>query len=145
MLILGRTADIFKELNILPTKAIIEYNIITFMNNYRRNKVPHFLKNYFPLNHKVWHINYILRNVNTHHVFRVKYEYLKKFPFILFPEAWNNFNASYRNEDYLYKFAAQLKEDLIIKYTKSKCSIIGCVDCLFHLQGPRAKFDTCYI
>ena len=61
-------------------------------------------------------------------------DYIKKFPFILFPEAWNNFNASYRNENNLYKFAAQLKEDLIIKYTKSKCSIIGCVDCLIHLN-----------
>ena len=50
--------------------------------------------------------------MNTHHVFRVKYEYVK--PFILFPKAWNNFNASYRNEDNLYKFA-DLKEDLMIK------------------------------
>ena len=32
------------------------------------------------------HINYILRNVKDHHVFRVIYEYLKKIPFILFPE-----------------------------------------------------------
>ena len=32
---------------------------------------------------------------------------------------------SYRNENNLYVFAAQLKEDLIIKYTKSKCSIFN--------------------
>lgn len=130
---LAHTAEIFKDLNILPVKALIEYNVIIFMNKYRRNTLPPLFKDYFPLNHEVRHINYILRNVNNLHIVRVKYEYLKKFPFILFPEAWNNFSCGYKDEDNPFKFASQLKADLIYKHTIQNCSLIGCVDCLLHI------------
>ena len=129
----AHTADIFKELNILPFQALIEFNVICFMNNYRKNRLPPIFSNYFPLNHSVRHINYILRNVNDHHVFRVRYEYLKKFPFILFPETWNNFSSYYKDEPFLPKFDSLLKSDLIHKYTLLNCRLVGCVDCIMHI------------
>ena len=88
----AHTADIFKELNILPFQALIEFNVICFMNNNRKNRLPPIFSNYFPLNHSVRHINYILRNVNDHHVFRVRYEYLKYFHSLY----WNNFSCYYK-------------------------------------------------
>jgi hypothetical protein len=45
----AHTADIFKELNILPFQAPIEFNVICFMNQYRKNRLPPIFSNYFPL------------------------------------------------------------------------------------------------
>ena len=96
------------------------------MNDYRRNKP-------LPLIHQVRHIHYNFRNTNDMHIFRVKYEYLKKFPFILFPEAWNNFASAYKNEDNPFKFRSELKRDLILKHIEVACKQYGCVNCLYHI------------
>ena len=126
-------ASMIKELNILPVKALIEYNVIVFMNDHWRNKLPVHFTNYFPLVHQVRHIHYNFRNTNDMHIFRVKYEYLKKFPFILFPEAWNNFASAYKNEDNPFKFRSELKRDLILKHIEVACKQYGCVNCLYHI------------
>ena len=108
-------------------------NVIVFENEYRRNKLPVHFTNYFPLVHQVRHIHYNFRNTNDLHIFRVKYEYLKKFPFILFPEAWNNFASAYKNEDNPFKFRSELKRDLILKHIEVACKQYGCVNCLYHI------------
>ena len=117
----AHTADLFKELRIMPLKALIEYNVIMFMNDNRRNLLPALFKDGFPLNHEVRHVHYILRNCNDHHIVKARFEYLKRFPFILFPETWNNFMCFYRDEDYRPKFSSLLKDDLILRYTVTKC------------------------
>ena len=60
-----------------------------FTLNFDLNDPVHFTC-YFPLEHihtQVGHIHYNIRNTNDMNILRVKFEYFKKIPFILFPEA----------------------------------------------------------
>ena len=52
----AHTADIFKELNI---------NVICFMNNYRKNRLPPIFSNYFLLKHSVSHFTIFSEMLTT--------------------------------------------------------------------------------
>ena len=109
-----------------------EKYIQDFTLNFDLNGPVHFTC-YFPLEHihtQVGHIHYNIRNTNDMNILRVKFEYFKKFPFLLFPEAWNDFASAYKDEDNPFKFRSEvIKKDLILKRIRVACKQYGCVNC----------------
>ena len=127
------TGETFIRLNILPVKALIEFNVLNFMYLYSKNRLPAAFCNTFPMNNYNRVTDYNLRNPEQLSLPRHRYESIKKFPLYLFPKAWNNLNTTYKYTTAKRQFQRCLKYDLLLKYTNpnNNCNEMGCngVDC----------------
>jgi len=122
----SHSGRLFKELNILPLKQLIDFNILLFMYDVENNILPPSLCNIFSRN-----VNeqYNLRNANDYFIHRHKFEYLKKFPFILFPLKWDNFEMVSKTDPNRLIFKNALKQHLLDSITIESCTNTHCRDC----------------
>lgn len=57
--------------------------------------------------------NYVLRNGNDLHIQPHKYEYLKRHPFLNFPNLWNNLSQDLKDIETKQIFSKELKKGLL--------------------------------
>ena len=118
----AHSGKLFKELNILPLKQLIDFNILLFMYDVKNNNLPASLCVIF-----IWNIDvnehYNLRNANDYLIHR------KKFPFILFSVKWENFEMASKTDPNRMIFKNALKLHLLDSITIESCVNAHCSEC----------------
>ena len=94
----AHTQPLFFKLNILPLDDLILQQNMIFMFSYDRNILPNSFQDYF-LQNSERGLNPGLRNANDYFVPRVRSEYLRRFPFVSVPSAWNSFPVEIKQSE----------------------------------------------
>ncbi len=103
---------IFFELNILPLKQLIKYNIAIFMFQYNYGLLPESFTGTWIRNDEYYEHDFSLRNRSDLHIQRFKYVYLSKHPLFIYPEIWNNLSQELKATIPLRAFKKKLKLQL---------------------------------
>ena len=98
------------------------------MYDVKNNNLPASLSDIFIRNIDV-NEHYNLRNANDYFIHRHKFEYLKKFPFILFPVKWDNFEMVSKTDPNRMIFKNALKLHLLDSITIERCVDAQCSEC----------------
>ena len=109
---LAHTDPLFKKHDILPVEKQIEYSSLLFMHDYLNEKLSTSF-NYTWVRNNQLQNNYVLRNGNDLHIQPHKYEYLKRHPFLNFPNLWNNLSQDLKDIESKQIFSKQLKKGLL--------------------------------
>ena len=125
----AHTQPLFFKLNILPLDDLILHQKMIFMFFYDRNVLPISFQDYF-LRNSDRGLNPGLRNVFDYFVPRVRSEYLRRFPFVSFPSAWNNFPVEIKQSESIKTFKSASKAYLIDKLQGFSCERLLCPCCL---------------
>ena len=107
----AHTDPIFSRLNILPLQTIIYQSNLYLMHSIYHKYAPSSLCNLFPTNVDRAH-NYELRNVDDYSLPRIRYTYLRNFPFYQLPKTWNEAGLFKLHENPII-FKRAFKEELI--------------------------------
>ena len=129
----SHSGRLFKELNILPLKQLIDFNILMFMYDIENYNLPDSLCNIFSRNAND---QYILRNANDYFIHRHRFEYLKKFPFIIFPQKWDNFEMVSKTDPNRLIFKKALKQHLLDSIPIERCNNHHCRECNSQDETP---------
>ena len=89
------TAEIFKELNILPLADMINYSVAKFMHKFYHDLLPETFND-------TWNKNIQVTNVQTRQADDIRPErfhpnYFKSHPFFAFPDIWNTLPIELKN------------------------------------------------
>lgn len=125
----AHTQPLFFKLNILPLDDLILQQNMIFMFSYDRNILPNSFQDYF-LQNSERGLNPGLRNANDYFVPRVRSEYLRRFPFVSVPSAWNNFPVEIKQSESKNIFKSASKAYLIDKLQGFTCERLLCPCCL---------------
>ena len=100
-----------------------------FMFSYDRNILPNSFQDYFLQNFERG-FNSGLRNANDYFVPGVRSEFLRRFPFVSVPSAWNNFLVEIKQSQSKNIFKSASKAYLIDKLQGFTCERLLCPCCL---------------
>ena len=112
---LAHTAELFKELKILPFDKLIIFNSCKFMHDYKYNKAPKVFDNTWKTNGEVH--GRALRNSDDYFIPHTNRTFIQNLPLFKFPSIWNSLPDSLKNQEDRGKFIKELNEYLLESIT----------------------------
>jgi len=115
----AHTEPLFFSLNILPFLDLIKYEKLKLMHSIEYTYAPASFSNEFNKNNV--NSDYLLRNNDDYLIPRIHTDFLRRFPLVSFPLAWNTLDPELKTiiSKNVFKF-------LVKKYLIDKCEIFQC-------------------
>ena len=108
---LAHTAELFKNLEILPFDKLIILNVCKFMHDYKYNKCPIAFNNTWKTNEEM--NGRALRNADDFFIPTTNRTFLQNLPLFKFPAIWNSLPTSLKNQANKKIFIKELNEFLL--------------------------------
>ena len=126
----AHTQPLFFNLGILPLPELILQQRLILMHAYVFSILPPSFNDMFLTNNSLHGNLYNLRNNDNFLVPGVRTEYLKRFPFYVFPKAWNSLPAEFKNMNQKLMFKSSIKSFLLSSFENFQCTRLFCNSCL---------------
>ena len=108
---LAHTAELFRNLRILPYDKLIKFNACKFMFDYKHGRTPSVFENTWKTNGDIRGRN--LRNDDDYNIPFVNRSYLQNLPLFKFPALWNALPHDLKIEENRKQFLSKLQDHFI--------------------------------
>jgi hypothetical protein len=125
----SHTDPLFKHSGILKLSDLYQLQVLLFMHNYSRDKLPMSFRNIFTLNRDINAVHET-RQVNMFHVTKSKCKFIDKLPLFQFPLLWNEWYPKLNIHSTHNSFKRSIKNMCLSRYAAMvNCSNPYCNDC----------------
>ena len=125
----SHTDPLFKQSGILRVSDLYQLEVVLFMYDYVRTKLPLSFRNIFKFNCDVYDA-YITRRAQMFHIPKTKSRFVDKLPLYNFPSMWNNWCTQLNVNSSRGALKNSMKTILMNDYaTLVKCENPRCIDC----------------
>ena len=125
----SHTDPLFKTSGILKLADIYTYNILVFMYDYSKSKLPRSFNSAFRYNREIQAIR-LTRQCDLLHIARCHSSYAKKMPLFSFPRLWNKWFDQVNSQRSRAMLKKHVKTTLLAGYQPSvKCKNTHCSQC----------------
>ena len=108
---LAHTAELFKELKILPFDKLIIFNVCKFMHDYKYNNAPNVFNNTWKTNGEIQ--GRVLRNSDDYFIPHTNRTFIQNLPLFKYPSIWNSLPNSLKTQENKKKFISELNDYLL--------------------------------
>ena len=119
---------LFGNLEILKLHDLYELNVLSFMHDYNKSRLPISFDNTFvPLSYP--------NRTNSYKLERIRCKMLGSFPSAIFPKLWNTLNITVKSINGRKMFKNRIIKSKILTYKNFKCLKKKCVSCKNEVAG----------
>jgi hypothetical protein len=113
----SHTAPLFKKLNILPVRMLIQLHLSKIMFFYKNNMLPPCFENTWLTGMEQNRISGgpLLRNADVYTIQYARTDHLRRFPLHTVPEAWNVLSHDLKNSLSVHSFCSNFRKINILR------------------------------
>jgi hypothetical protein len=128
----SHTAPLFKKLNILPVRMLIQLHLSKIMFFYKNNMLPAYFENTWLTGMEQNQISGgpFLRYADVYTIQYARTDHLRRFPLHTVPEAWNVLSHDLKNSPSVHSFCSNFRKINILSLPSSPvCTRLYCPVC----------------